>query len=473
MQMRHWILAAIGTLSAASFAHADTIITKDGRTLTGVVKKVANGYEIVADGKTSFIPTSDVKSIKLSNEGKVEEGDARERLASLRRSVEAETQIERIIERYSQFIEMNKDTGASKEASADLEKWKDRLAKGMMKVGKQWMTPAERDQYLLDSAKHANDIADQISVGDIAGANEKLIKLLEDNPQNISFAYLQGVVQMQRDRLNEARRSFDIVQEQVPDHAPTLLNQASLAVSFKRWPNALSLLERVMLLAPNNQQILDGVTDFIHLVPDATRRSAVFDRLMSVYAAQEAQLEKQMAAKGLYRFGSTWATQAKIEEHKKQVEAFEAKKAELQTTLDRSTQEIQSLQQRIARIEEQLRDIDRTRIAVDPLTGRTVYSPRPQYYYDLQNERDQYVRQIQDEQRRIGEVREQAKELEKTAPETPFAGRIVPIGEAGVPIVLPAATPPATRPAKQEVPPMLIPPASNGPTTTPTTRPTE
>lgn len=447
MRVRPLGLALACIFTFAGSARADTIVLKDGTVLGGVVKQVKDGYEVAgADGKTTFVPIDQVKSIKLSNEGKTSEQDGKERLASLRRSVDSETQIPRIIDRYKQFIEMNKGTDAATQAAKDLELWESRKAQEMVKVGAKWMTPAQRDQYLVDSAKRANEIADLIAAGDIAGATLQIAEGLEENPANLSLAYLDGVLQLRRNRHNEAKRSFDIVFEQIPDHPPTLYNQAALAAHFKRWPNAISLFEKAMTLAPVQPEILNGMTEFLKLVPDANRRNAAFDRLVAMYNQQEAALETQMEKKGLYRFGSSFANQATLDEMKKELAKFEEKKKAMQADYDSSQSRVKELSDQIETIERRLADIERDRITTDS-NGRLIYLPRPQYYYDLVNDRDRYTRDRDAEQSRSDDLRRAAKDLEAQAPKPPFKGEVELIGEAGVPILLPAGSTSAKSPA--------------------------
>lgn len=442
-------------------APADTIVLRDGTILGGVVRQLPDGYEITSpQGKVSFIPIADVKSIKLSNDGKVTEQSAKERLASLRRSVDSETVISRILDRYKQFIEMNKDTDASEEALTDLALWESRHAQGMVKVGTRWMTPAQRDEHLQKTARLANEIADQIAAGKIHEATVRVTELLEQDPDNLSLAYLDGVLQIKRNRYNEAKRSFDIVYEQIPEHPPTVYNQAAIAAHFKRWTNAIPLFEKAMSLAPGQPEILNGVTEFLRMVPEANRRNIAFDRLLATYNSQEAMLAAEMAKKGLYRFGSTWAGQDKLDEMKAKQDAFEEKKKAMQAEYDASQDRIKQLASSIERIDVQLGQIERDRLYRDPTTGRVLYMPRPQIYYDLTNERDRYTRDIQSEKAKGEDLKRQAKDLESQSPTPPFSGSVQTIGEAGVPIVLPADAPeappedPASRPAE---PPILTP----------------
>ena len=66
------------------------------------------------------------------------------RLASLRRSVENVTDVKSIIERYMRFIDQNKESPIAKEAEHDLATWRERLDKGMVKVGSRGSDPDQK-----------------------------------------------------------------------------------------------------------------------------------------------------------------------------------------------------------------------------------------------------------------------------------------------------------------------------------------
>ncbi len=228
-----------------------------------------------------------------------------------------------------------------------------------------------------------------------------------------------------------------------------------------------------MTLTPNHPEILNGVTEFLRLLPDANKRNAAFDRLQALYNQQEQVLAVVMAKQGLYRFGSGWADQAKIDEMKKKLAEFEEKKKVVQTQLDGSLEKMRQLAADIDAVDRRLADIERDRVTFDPITGRTAYLPRPSYYYDLAADRDRYVRDLQAEKVKNDELKKQAKDLESQAPQPPFAGKVIPIGEAGVPIVLPAGseqTPVAPTTAPTAAPADAPMPVDLSPTTTPTDR---
>src|SRR4051812_16087110 len=107
----------------------DTIVLKDGTRVEGDVKRTPEGWTITtADGKTRTVPAGGVKSIELGAGPKGSQ-QAAEGLASLRRSVDALSDIGQIIDRYQRFIENAKDPKVAADAQADLTGWREKRDK--------------------------------------------------------------------------------------------------------------------------------------------------------------------------------------------------------------------------------------------------------------------------------------------------------------------------------------------------------
>jgi len=105
---------------------ADIIHLQDGSTINGDIKKAADGWYVTVNGKTSLVTADQVKSIELAPRGNPKDV-AVGRLASLRHSVEALSDLKVIISRYEAFIEQNKGLPAEVEAIRDLAEWHERL----------------------------------------------------------------------------------------------------------------------------------------------------------------------------------------------------------------------------------------------------------------------------------------------------------------------------------------------------------
>src|SRR3982751_299839 len=115
--------ASIVIALLATPALADVVHLKDGTRLDGDVKRGSSGYVLLTpDGKVQLIPTDQVKSIELGAASGSPDA-YKEKLASLRRSVEYLNDPKKIIERYHSFIEQNSGKGVESEARKDLTVW--------------------------------------------------------------------------------------------------------------------------------------------------------------------------------------------------------------------------------------------------------------------------------------------------------------------------------------------------------------
>ena len=261
------------------------------------------------------------------------------------------------------------------------------------------------------------------------------------DPENISFQYLNGVLQYRRGQFAEAKRSFDNVAEQVPDHPPTLANQGVLLANFKRWPLAAQAFDRAMQVAPANQQIVDDVAEFVQLVPESMKKSLAVERMMKTYEPQEAALAREMAAKGLYRFGSKWIDKAALDDVRKQVEERASAKRALEREFAEATQRVKQLDDDVTRAQRYLAQVERDRFVLDPATGKVYQRPYPASYYDAQRDLDSLVAKRTEATDAVADVRKRAADFEKTKPAAgAFTGTLTLIGEDGVPVLLPAPT---------------------------------
>jgi hypothetical protein len=131
--MRSWIFAVAALVVLPAWG--DVVRLQDGTTLDGTLKREPGGWAVTdKTGKTTHITDDKVDSIEKT--GSATAADATEsKLNVLRRSVENLTDIAQITDRYTKFIEQNRNTPAAATAQKELEVWQDRQSKGLVKVG--------------------------------------------------------------------------------------------------------------------------------------------------------------------------------------------------------------------------------------------------------------------------------------------------------------------------------------------------
>src|SRR5438105_10765880 len=161
--MRSTIL--IACLFLVSPALAYIVHMTDGSKLEGSLKREKGGWSVTdANGKVTIVADEKVESVqKVGNLSATDV--AASKVASQRRAVEALGELNDIIDRWNKFIEQNKDTPAAEEGKKEVAIWKDRQDKGMVKVGNQWMTPADQAALLAKSAAVIDEVRNLIKSG--------------------------------------------------------------------------------------------------------------------------------------------------------------------------------------------------------------------------------------------------------------------------------------------------------------------
>src|SRR5258706_10032717 len=128
------------------------------------------------------------------------------RLQSLRRSTENTTDIKAILDRYARFIEQYKDSPSAKEAERDVATWRERLEKGMVKVGTKWVRPAEREALKAQGLITAEKAREAMLRERTREADKLLDQALEEDPGNVSATYLRGLVLYNQNQVPAARK---------------------------------------------------------------------------------------------------------------------------------------------------------------------------------------------------------------------------------------------------------------------------
>jgi hypothetical protein len=186
--MRTLLSTLLIVLSMTATLLADALVLKDGTRLEGSIKRVGDHWHVTAaDGKVTKVPASNVKAIEMgaptsptSGGSSAAPGSAEVGLASLRRSVEALSDINQIIERFERFISTTKDPAVLAEANKDLATWRERRDKGYIKQGTNWVTAEEAEKLRTKSLSTAAAARDQLRAGHVQEAESLLQQALNE-----------------------------------------------------------------------------------------------------------------------------------------------------------------------------------------------------------------------------------------------------------------------------------------------------
>lgn len=406
-------LCGMTFLAPPGLALGDVIFLKDGTKVEGeIVEKTDAGWKIKsADGTVTTVERSKVRSFVAKRGG---EGDEpAQRLASLRRSVEAQTDIPRILARYRKFVEQYVGTPIAEEAARDIATWEERLAKKMVKLGDRWVDQAEQEALLAKGTEQAIAARRLLLQGRLKDGLADIDSALAEYPQNAAALYLRGVALYRQDQAPAARKAFDAVLKLVPDHGPSLNNLAVILWSSKQLPGAINHYGQAMSASPGTRAILDNVAEALNGLPESQRDNDATEKVVLMFNAQDMALQARMKKRGLFRWGSTWVEQEELKE-------LEAAEEEIEDKLDALEEDYQQVQERIEQIEQDITDTERSirRIEAssygrDRATGRATRYAYPRLYYDLKRDLENLHDERGSEKEKIERLRKKARQVQQ------------------------------------------------------------
>jgi tetratricopeptide (TPR) repeat protein len=430
------ILAALLLLLASLSAHADVLVLHDGTQIEGKFKRSGDVYVVtLKTGQTMTVPAGSVRSIRLVPDAAPEDSEpaAVSRLQSLRRSVENLDDLDRIISRYENFLQANRDAGVQIEAQIELDQWKLRKEQGLVKLGSKWLTPAERTAAVAESEKFAVAAKSAVAAGRADDATRLLEQSLAADPENVAALYLRGLVAYQSERLPDARRDFEAVHQKLLDHAPTYNNLAVVLWKQKAQVPAIGFFDRAMTAAPHNKLILDNVAEALGALDASKLRQAPVARARARFLEQDRVLAERMAREGLSRWGSQWISDAEKARLSEARMELERQKALMQREFDAARARLASIDREIQFARDELARIA-SRTWYQDRDGRWFQTALPPSYFEWQQEVVRLEREKQFVQNRIDSLRAEAERLPQQLPVPEYTGTFRIIGAEGTPL---------------------------------------
>ncbi len=452
--MRWFSIVLLGAITLP--AAADVVVLKDGSKLEGDIKKGASGYVVSQkDGKYQVVPFDQVVSLEAAQTGATTPDGARQKLESLRRSVEYLDDLHKIIDRYETFIANNATTTAAADATKDLATWRERLDQGLVKAGGKWVTVEERNRMREEAIRIANDARRLIKQGRLAEADSTIQQALAQDPQNVSALYLKALLQYRQDQLQAARKSFEQVNGLVPNHAPTLNNLAVVLYRTNQLPQALATYDQAMISDPKEPAVLNNVAEALNALPDELRGSAIAQKVARRFTEQDIDLQREMEKQGMHRWGSQWVTTDQLKDLK-------AAERQVQDKLDRLSAEFDSVKVRIDNIDREIGENERAMRRLEAssyvrdFNGNIYQTVLPATYYQLQDDSAKLQRDRADQFVQLERLRQQAKVVNQDLPVPKYTGiqRLIdvegtPVQPPDQPTTKPSSAPPTTAPGQR------------------------
>jgi tetratricopeptide (TPR) repeat protein len=453
------LLASIVLTFPSLRAAADIILLKDGTSLTGDIKRTSDGFVVIDDkGKSHTIPADAVKMIEPSRGAGSADGRlvAMDRLMSLRRSVENLTDARTVIDRFQKFIEQNKDNKpVVAEAQKDLAIWKERLDRGMVKVGNRWVGPDEKAKLQENALVVVAEARDLVKQNKLKDALASLDKALAVDPTNGSALYLKGLILYRQDKINDARKAFEGVRESMPDHGPTLNNLAVILWRQNQRLPALAIYDQAMQAMPLNKEVLNNVAEALGALTEKEQSAPIVQKVYRRWNEQDTQLQQQLMPLGWYRWGATWVTKDQYDKLKDAEQKVKDQIADLEKQFADAQSKIDEIDEKMKQNRDAMRYMQQDRVGVDPQTGRPYATPLPEMYWEydranrrLEVQRGQVVTLMEN-------LRAKAQAVKQQFPVPKFTGVQVAIGPEGTPTIPPTNAPdpkPAAKPSDTKPP---------------------
>jgi tetratricopeptide (TPR) repeat protein len=436
----------VRTLLAVMFlafpAWGDVVRLKDGTSITGDIKKAADGWFVTdAHGKVTHVSADSVQALELAPRGAPKDV-ATSRLISLRHSVEALGDLKQIIDRYQKFIDQNKAFPAADDARKDLAVWKDRLARGMVKVGANWVTPEQRSTLQEKALLEADQARELLKQNKVRDADAAVAKALEVDPTNVSALYLKGLIAYKQDQIPAARKAFEAVRELMPDHGPALNNLAIILWRQNQQMAAIAVYVQAMQAMPVNRQLLNNVAEALNGLTDDQRRSQLGQKAVKTWTEQDAQLQQLLMSKGLYRWGATWVNKEQYDKLQAAEKEVKDKISKLESDFADAKSKVDTINAQIRQNQDAMRYMEQQRYLTDN-TGRTVTYPLPPQYWDYDRANRRLDVQKKEAIASLDAMRAKAQTLKDQLPVPKFTGAQLVMGVEGTPAIAPVDHPTA------------------------------
>jgi tetratricopeptide (TPR) repeat protein len=414
-------------------ALGEVVHLNDGTTVEGELQRSSEGWVVTAaDGKVVVVTPSQVKSIEFKKSGMP--GDTPDqRLASLQRAVANQSDIPRVIERFQSFIAQNPNTPAAKAAAQDLAIWQSRLDKGMVRAGDQWVTKEQLADLRSKSMQVAEAARALIAAGKLTDAAPKIDQALAASPQDPALLYLKGLVEYRQTHIVPARNAFQSAEAASPDSGTIHNNIAVILWKQRAQMPALSEYDKAMLAKPQDQTILDNVHEALHGLPAEYKDKDLTKRVKAHFLEQDTALQRTMAAKGLYRWGSEWLDQKEYDKLQARQKAVQDKIDSLQKDFDGLKAAMMKIDRDIVNDQQVAQSMLSASIQTDPYSGRTYSLPLPQRYYDLQKDVANLKSQKVLDQKQLEDLQKFALQQKQLMPEEKYTGVFKPFDVDGMP----------------------------------------
>ncbi|HVS73758.1 MAG TPA: tetratricopeptide repeat protein [Phycisphaerae bacterium] len=342
---------AVGELACRT-AYGDIIETTDGHKYTGTMERVGDQMVIkTSDGKTIRVSPSAIGKVTLTDSLTPAEAAASEWKRVQALAAKAPT-LEKVVKLEEDFVSKHPDAPVSKEARASLEEHQKLVGQGAVKFRGAWMTPEMMQEKEQAWEKEAGPALAAYKAGRLDDARKAAASILGEHGENPVALAVSGLASYRLNDLAKARAAFVKLASVDPTNVIALNNLGVISSNQHNVAEAMNFYAKAIEAKPGNRQVLDNAVAAMAAYT-GSKENDVYKNLARVYGAAEADMETEMAKRGLYRFGSTWVpteVKSKLGNDRQQIQT---KMAQLDAQFAVAKQSLDHLDQQLASVQQQ------------------------------------------------------------------------------------------------------------------------
>jgi len=369
------------------------------------------------------VAAGDVVSMQPDRVEKSEGGAARQgaevgEIGAVRRAVATIRDPKQGVEKYKAFLGKNPSPGARAEAEKELGVWQDRVDRGLVKVGEEWVTATDAAEKQKKAAGVAERAAALIAAKNYAGAETAVDGALKDAPNNPNLLFLKGVILFKKNQLVAARKAFEQVEASEPGNWAVHNNLGVILFQTRAQMPGLAQYDKAMIADPENQRVLDNVAEALHQLPATAMKNDVVKKVVGRFMEQDALLAAKMKQeKGLMRLGAQWvgtdeynALQVSRKDAEEKIAQYKKDATELPGQISRIDEDLMIKTNAMKAMVQESSGID--------AYGHIVTSQLPQHYFQLKQEVEQMTADRVLKQRRLEQLPRLMSEAQKQMAES-------------------------------------------------------
>lgn len=329
------LLLAISVVTAAmcTATHADTIILKGGKSVSGNFYRQGSRYVIEPYHGAAFsVPVSDVTGIVLAPNPNSEKARGYQ-WNLVKYNISQSDNLPKIENMLRQFIAAHPQSTFLSSARKALIKYRQYQKLHLIKLGKKWISPYALTALKQDVDKKLRAAVQLYERGRLTRALKVARHATLQLPSSAHAWVVTGVVEYRLNRLPSARHDLAKALRLASDNIAALNDAAILNFKTHQQPRSLVLFGKALAIDAGNRQLLDNIYATLRRYK-ADRKSPLFINFRRNFKMANHAMEVRLARRGLYRLGATWVNAKIYKKAAAKLTAFQEQKQAIQSSYD-------------------------------------------------------------------------------------------------------------------------------------------